>query len=578
MRQTSAVLFFLLLSISSQSAGNDLHWVQPYETIFGLTHSDRKIYVAELRYMLNELEEYQATQGKYGLNFYLRPKYLEIFNFLPCAQAVESGGDCVFAGNFSKWRQQGSRLLCSPPSGSCATPVECNSTVFGGGVTTSCDNLATRNCDARGKSPEEVAADLGRGTDSENKKRKWNEAATALNNFCSSSNSAPQSFECRIIQKRLENIKKKLGDNVPQPQRRPPPTPVPPTPKPQPQPVKIDAGQECKTNRDQGVRGSCNAFCLTCQLDTNARKAVAGKGIARSDFRTSANWIAMLSMAGRLCATKENKGQELEGWDPHMNLQAASSFGFCDEQTYLPYSPKEPGEHDQSKPVGSSEIRRFLEQRGTLTNLDLLNSRDEFFNQFGISKEGITALFCPANNGTFVSPSEYKNNLRKLAQKHSNLPKFQNFVACAEEGLKIKDAIDAQPPQRACNITVKKEVGKGATPEQFREFLIEELRAGRPVAISARFPDLLPYDPKNQEQLHCMTVTAVDLEKKEFTIVNSWGGSTNQPSKDGPLNFSEIGPNPKGQLNHRIIYAGQNLSCPGVQNNTNPTPASTTTR
>lgn len=463
-----AFIFIFVIFLGSLGQGSPI--LLNYSQLIDLTTHQRATYILTLRKVLAEVEHRQKNKKKYSMWDSLQKE----LNIMDSAQAKEKRG-CLTAGWVGQYFKLSNVPGCLAPDAAHSNcpigQISCNPALFGEGVCVSQEGDSTTTCSVWGKSAEEVAKFYLENGELE---KNWNQLKKSIEDTCN----LPDQDEdpCVAAKERIRELEKNFSW----------------LPKPKPTDILATEYPPCK-ERDQGGQGTCSAFCTLCTLD--ALSLPLG-------FRTSANWMSFFVGIENLCDLEKPISSDaslktiLDGGDETQNFEMAMKYGFCDEETFLPYSDHEP---ESGKSSGN-----FL--------------NPTFRTQFGISSENAKALFCP---GGVVNVKEdisnYKNRLRKLTMK-PNSEVDPRFTKCAEESLQTLDKLSDK--KISCH---EKHDDLPAQGDQAVS-LIKERMASVHSLLSVRVESEKWKDKSGKKVPHCMTLDKVDDDEKCFLVKNSWNG------------------------------------------------------
>jgi hypothetical protein len=471
-RVAGAFVFIFLLG----SVGSSSPILLNYPQLVDLTTHQRATYLLNLRKIFAEIEHRQKTKKKYSLWDSLQKN----LNIVESAQAIETRG-CLTAGWVGKsFSLSGKRGCLAPNEAQNNCPlgqISCNPALFGEGVCVSTEGDSTTSCSIWGKSAEEVAKLY---LENGGLEKNWNQLKKSIEDICNLPDQDEDS--CDEAKQRVAELEKNFSW----------------LPKAKLTGVSETVYPPCKV-RDQGGLGTCSAFCTLCTLD--ALSLPLG-------FRTSANWMSFYSGIQSLCDPEKDLSaaplaEILNDDGPRDNFQMAMKYGFCDEETFLPYSDHEP---ESGKSSGN-----FL--------------NPTFRTQFGISPEDARALFCPGGTVNIDEDiSNYKSRLRKLSMKSTSTVD-PHFTKCAEESL-----------QTVSKLSEKKISCHGKSDDLRTEsvgavLLIKKRLTSPHLPLAVLLESEKWRDKNGNKAHHCMTLVDFNDAEKCFVVKNSWNLQGERPLK-----------------------------------------------
>lgn len=510
----SLLLFkvFLLVISGSVATASQEYFLLSTPQFVSLSQSQQQYYLKGLRQNLVEFEESLSDTYEYSL-----------FNFLiPVAKAKRKWGRQCIIGGVTRPTVNGT---CPSRGRGCpgkADSFQCGG-VFGGicvsripvgSISSRCNSAAPLNI-----SPQDYEDARPSIEDS-------------LEKICQGK--AASTIACRKMKQKFNQLKRDQAVNptpTPRPSTTPAPTATPapaptstpgssPTPRPSAIPkdaskVQTPGSEECEVERDQGKLGTCHAFCLTCTYDAMMR-VEAGK-----KMKSSANWIAMISVVNRVCDNKNSEGvlsNEIikNGWHPNQTMNIMASVGACDEKKFHPYSMEE-GYQRLSKSYSSPDpngAAKKASQKGHVnvgSNWMKPSFDDAYWkSQFGIAGADAYDLFCPTQ-GLSISReiNDRKGYESRLERMNKDGKLSSKFYECAKEAL--ENARKLKPSEEPANC--KYEMLRPDRKDNLKE-AIQNSKYPIPTHISTSV---------DGHGAHCITTTGFDDDKKEFSSINSWG-------------------------------------------------------
>jgi hypothetical protein len=487
-----------------------------------LTTQQRASYLAAVRDSLEKIEQNQKNA-----NYAAFDRSLKFLNWMESQATAEAPQTCVYAGWIGHFEDVGGRRLCmSPPEAQANCPagqIGCRPGLFGAGLCVPRGASATQTCSVRSQASE-VSQQYLRDSSLEND---WNNLKQAIDSACE--NNERQTGPCNIFRTRLADLHS-LIPSLPAPQATPPSVAQQEVATPPrgsatapassaPPPTRLAPGRAATTapvsaapaataaatakaaptstppckDRDQGKTGLCSAFCTLCTLDALSQPL---------GFRTSANWVAFFAAVKNLCdfnlPENTSVSKLLDGASTKEIYEMAMHYGFCSEETYLPYSKDEP--------PGSTP-----------------SSAGTFQSQYGISPANAKYLYCPPNKND--NAVLYNQRLMAVTGRAGT---DSRFTKCAQESLKTLRSLNASNIR--CQPQLTPLDGGGGQPAADAQrsatlrTLLHNIRG--PISVSI-------IDPARwgKNEGHCLTVEASDDSKGTFTIKNSGNGVAEAPLK-----------------------------------------------